>query len=69
MTTKKFPMDDLAEALRAITSLTGKLTKVVQKLRKGTSQHTLATRRLKALRIASALLKKEMATVRTARNS
>jgi hypothetical protein len=59
-TAKKIPKEDLAEALRAITSLVGKLVKVEQRLRKGTAQHTLTKNRLKAFRIASVVLKKEM---------
>ncbi|HTK04566.1 MAG TPA: hypothetical protein VL500_03205 [Candidatus Eisenbacteria bacterium] len=57
--TKHHSHEDLAEANRAITSLIGKLAKAAKKLRKGTPQHTLAKRRLKALRIAAALIGKE----------
>jgi len=56
---KKHSAEELAEALRAITSLIGKLIKVQKKLRPGTPQRTLTKNRLKALRIASALIKKE----------
>lgn len=69
MTTKQFPRHDLAEALRAITSLTGKLAKVLTRLRKGTPQYSLAKNRLKALRIASTLLKKEMAAIGASRTT
>ncbi len=60
MTTKKYSKEDLSEALRAIVSLIGKLAKVQKKLRKGTSQATLLKNRLKALRVASALIKSAM---------
>ena len=53
--------DELAEALRAIESTIGKCEKVQPKLRVGTSQHTLLVRRIKALRIASALIARELA--------
>lgn len=59
-TAKRRSKEDLAEALRAVTSLIGKLTKVRKKLRKGTAQASLLRNRLKALRIASALIKREM---------
>ena len=58
-TNKKYSTEQLAEALRAITSLISKLTKVQKKLRKGSAQHTLAKNRLKALRIAAALIEKD----------
>ena len=57
---KAYSAEELSEALRAITSLVGKLVKVQKKLRKGTAQATLLKNRLKALRIASALLKEKM---------
>jgi hypothetical protein len=69
MTTKKILTDDLAEALRAITSLTGKLSKVLTRLRKGTPQHSLAKNRLKALRVASTLLRREIGTGRASRRA
>lgn len=56
---KTYATHELAEALRAITSLIGKCVKVQKKLRKGSSQHTLIKNRLKALRVAAALIKKE----------
>lgn len=60
MTKNAYPKEELSEALRAIVSLIGKLVKVGKKLRKGTPQATLLKNRLKALRIASALVKREM---------
>jgi hypothetical protein len=55
-----FPKEDLEEALRAIASTIGKCEKVQPKLKHGTSQYTLLERRLKALYIASALIKREL---------
>lgn len=55
-----FTGEELAEALRAIDSTLRKCEKVLPKLREGTSQHTLLVRRIKALRISSALIGEEM---------
>lgn len=52
--------EELQEALRAIASTISKCEKVQPKLRPGTSQHTLLARRLKALRIAEALIAREL---------
>lgn len=52
---------DLEEALRAIASTISKCEKVQPKLKQGTSQHTLLTRRIRALYIASALIQRELA--------
>lgn len=54
-----YTADELAEALRAITSTISKCKKVRPKLRRGTSQHTLLVRRIKALEIAAALIRRE----------
>ena len=59
MTKKRYSKEELTEALRAVTSLIGKLEKAEKKLRKGSAQATLARNRLKALRIAASLLKAE----------
>ncbi|HPH69153.1 MAG TPA: hypothetical protein PLF40_25545 [Kofleriaceae bacterium] len=61
MTAAPFTHDDLAEALRAIDSTISKCEKVLPKLRPGASQHTLLTRRIKALHIAATLIKRELA--------
>ncbi|MCC6168392.1 MAG: hypothetical protein IT329_14305 [Caldilineaceae bacterium] len=53
--------EDFEEALRAIASTISKCEKIQPKLKQGTSQHTLLTRRIKALYIASALIKRELA--------
>ena len=60
---KRFTKADLEEALRAISSTISKCEKVQPKLEPGTSQHTLLTRRIKALNIASALIKRELDVV------
>lgn len=55
--------EELTEALRAIASTIGKCEKVQPKLKEGTPQHTLLIRRIKALRIASALIERELVKV------
>jgi len=55
-----FSRDDLEEALRAIESTVSKCEKVQPRLRQGTSQHTLLVRRIRALKIAASLIKKEL---------
>lgn len=55
-----FTKDELNEALRAITSTISKCEKVLPKLRQGTSSHTLLTRRIKALQISEALIRKAL---------
>ncbi len=56
----KYTKEDLEEALRAIDSIISKCEKVQPKLKQGTSQYTLLIRRIKALYIASALIKREL---------
>ena len=53
-------MEELEEALRAITSTIDKCEKVEPKLKQGTSQHTLLVRRIKAFKIATMLIKREL---------
>ena len=55
-----FTKEELEEALRAISSTISKCEKVQPKLKPGASSHTLLIRRIKALNIASALIKKEL---------
>jgi hypothetical protein len=55
-----FTPGDLEEALRAIRSTLGKCEKVLPKLTPGTGQHTLLTRRIKALTIAAVLIEREL---------
>lgn len=57
---ENFTKEELEEALRAISSTIGKCEKVQPKLKEGTSQHTLLARRIKALHIAAALIKREL---------
>jgi len=55
-----FTQKELEEALRATDSTIKKCEKVQPKLKQGTSQHTLLMRRIKALRIASELITREL---------
>ncbi len=57
---EEFSKEDLEEALRAIASTISKCEKVEPKLKQGTSQHTLLTRRIKALHVASTLIQREL---------
>ncbi len=54
-----YTTDELQEALRPIASLLSKSEKAQQKLAPGTWQHTMLQNNIKALSIASALMKKE----------
>lgn len=56
----EYAKEDLEEALRAIASTISKCENVQPKLKEGTAQHTLLIRRIKALHIASALIKREL---------
>ena len=56
----KFTIEELEEALRAITSTISKCEKVQPKLKEGSSQQTLLIRRIKAFNIASELIKREL---------
>ncbi|MDL2324336.1 hypothetical protein LJC61_04200 [Ruminococcaceae bacterium OttesenSCG-928-A16] len=56
---EKYTEEELKEALRAIISTIGKCEKVLPKLKPGTSQHTLLTRRIKAFYIAADLIARE----------
>ena len=60
----RFAPDELAEARRALTSTLAKCEKIAPRLRPGTAQHTLLTRRIRALQIANALIERELATGR-----
>ncbi|MEQ8446204.1 MAG: hypothetical protein RIB57_09995 [Pelagibacterium sp.] len=53
--------DDLTEALRALDSTIAKCQKALPRLKPGTASHTLLTRRIKALDIATALVRRELA--------
>lgn len=56
----EYTKEELEEALRAITSTISKCDKVLPKLKEGSAQQTLLTRRIKALHIASDLIKREL---------
>ncbi len=58
--TDNFTRVDLQEALRAFASMISKTEQAQAKILPGTSQHTLQRNRLKALRIAEALIKVEL---------
>ena len=53
----RYTREELAEARRSIDST---LRKALEKLRPGTSPHTLTVRRIRAFRIALALIDREM---------
>ncbi|MEZ4399208.1 MAG: hypothetical protein R3B06_04270 [Kofleriaceae bacterium] len=55
----RFSPEELDAALRALASTLAKCTKVLPKLTVGSSQHTLLTRRIRALEIAVALIERE----------
>ena len=52
--------EELSEALDAITSVMGRIEKIQPKFKAGTSQYTLAVRRIKAFDIATELINKEL---------
>ncbi|GIO44614.1 hypothetical protein [Paenibacillus apis] len=55
-----FTSEELKEALRALESTISKCEKALPKLKEGTPQHTLLTRRIKALHISTTLIKREL---------
>ena len=59
---ENFTKEEIEEALRAINSLLSKCEKVKLKIKQGTSQWSLLNNRIKALRISSSLLTKELNT-------
>jgi len=58
--TECFTRDDLQEALDVLAVLINKVEEAQAKFSPGTSQHTLQRNRLKALRVAEALIKTEL---------
>ena len=52
--------EELAEARRSIASTLSKCEKALEKLRPGSSAHTLTVRRIRAFRIALELIDREM---------
>jgi len=61
--TENTRQDELNEALRFIESTMSKCEKALTKLREGTSQHTLTTRRIEAFRIAVTLIKEKLEAI------
>lgn len=57
---KQYTEPELREAKRALESTLSKCEKALPKLAAGTSQHTLLTRRIDALRIALDLINREL---------
>ena len=55
-TMTQYTGEELAEALRAVTSIIHKCEKAQEKFPEGTSQHTLLKNRLKAMYIAKTLM-------------
>ena len=52
--------EELAEARRSIASTLSKCEKALEKLRPGSSTHTLTVRRIRAFQIALALIDREV---------
>ncbi len=57
---ESYTKEELQEALRAIASTVSKIEKVREKASLGASQQTLIERRLKAFRIATELISREI---------
>lgn len=55
-----YTKEELTEALRALSSTLSKCEKAQEKLREGTSQHTLTKRRIAALKIAIDLMNEKL---------
>lgn len=55
-----YTKEELEETLRAVLSIKSKCEKALEKLKPGTSQHTLTDRRIKAMNIASLLMAREL---------
>ena len=64
---KRFELDDLREALRALASMIGKTRNAGARFAPGTSHHSLQRNRLKALRRAEARVKLELARLSSPR--
>ncbi|HJB31383.1 hypothetical protein [uncultured Oscillibacter sp.] len=56
----RYTTEELSEARRAIDSTLHKCEKALEKLRPGSSSHTLTVRRIRAFQIALALIDREM---------
>jgi len=53
--------EELTNALEAVTATISRVEKIRPKFAAGTPQHTLAVRRIEALNLAAALIKRELA--------
>ncbi len=60
---ESYTKEELNEALRAISSTIGKCEKALPKLKEGSPQQTLLTRRIKAFHIALFLITKELEAI------
>ena len=58
----RYMKEELVEAYKVLTSTISRVEKVLPKFNPGTSQHTLAIRRIKAFQIASKLIKREFSS-------
>lgn len=56
----RYTTEELSEARRAIDSTLHKCEKALEKLRPGSSSHTLTVRRIRAFQIALELIDREM---------
>jgi hypothetical protein len=56
----KYTKEEFTEALEAITSAMSRVEKIQPKFKAGTSQHTLAVRRIKAFCVATELINREL---------
>jgi len=57
---KTYTKNELDEAYKSISSTLGKCEKAFEKLKQGTSQHTLMQRRIEAFRIALELIEDKL---------
>ncbi|XUX00477.1 MAG: hypothetical protein TUN42_00425 [Dehalogenimonas sp.] len=62
--TEIYPKEDLEEALRTLPLIIRQIEKIQANFKEGSSQYTLAVRRIKAFNIAIALIERELATER-----
>ncbi|MCL2077640.1 MAG: hypothetical protein FWH08_04450 [Oscillospiraceae bacterium] len=58
-----YDKSELEEAVKSISSTLSKCEKALDKLREGTSQHTLTKRRIKSFHISLELIEKELSNI------
>ena len=58
-----YDKSELEEAVKSISSTLSKCEKSLDKLREGTSKHTLTKRRIKSFHISLALIGKELSNI------